>query len=112
MKAREMMLQARCDSKGFRIAHKPNTSGLDPTRSGSLGPGSRIQRTLFGLGKFFGGLRVTDEQYRLGIREGDSRPSPGSLSSFSWQAVPMPYRWPDSFLIESARNMRVIYRMT
>ena len=64
MKAREMLLQARCDCARFGLAPHPIPSGWTDAIWFTW-TGSRIQRTLLGLGEFFGGLKVTDERIAL-----------------------------------------------
>ena len=60
MKAREMLLQARATARDSGLLRNPFLQD-GPDAIWFTWTGSRIQRTLFGLGQFFGGLKVTDE---------------------------------------------------
>jgi len=61
MKAREMLLQARAASRNSGMLTNPFLQD-GPDTIWFPWTGSRIQRTLFALGKFFGGLAVTEEK--------------------------------------------------
>jgi ATP-dependent helicase Lhr and Lhr-like helicase len=61
MKAREMLLQARSSARNSGLLTDPFVQD-GPDVIWFPWTGSRIQRTLFGLGKFFGGLKVAEEK--------------------------------------------------
>ncbi|MFI5459781.1 MAG: hypothetical protein ACHRXM_30530 [Isosphaerales bacterium] len=64
MKAREMLLQARATARNSGLLRNSFLQdGLDAIWF--TWTGSRIQRTLSGLGRFFGGLKVQDEGIAL-----------------------------------------------
>jgi ATP-dependent Lhr-like helicase len=64
MKAREMLVQARSAARASGLLCAPLfQDGADAVWF--TWTGSRIQRTLLGLGEFFGGLKVTDERVAL-----------------------------------------------
>ncbi len=64
MKAREMLLQARATA-ATRDLLRNSFLQDGPDAIWFTWTGSRIQRTLWGLGNYFGGLKVTDEEVAL-----------------------------------------------
>ena len=64
MKAREMLLEARSTAAQAGILRDSFLQD-GPDAIWFTWTGSQIQRTLWGLGSFFGGLRVTDEEIAL-----------------------------------------------
>ena len=61
MKGEEMLLQARATARDSGLLTTPFLQD-GPDAMWFPWTGSRIQRTLFGLGKFFGGLKVSEEK--------------------------------------------------
>jgi len=64
MKSREMLLQARATARDSGLLHNPFLQD-GPAAIWFTWTGSRIQRTLFALGQFFGGFKVADEEIAL-----------------------------------------------
>jgi ATP-dependent helicase Lhr and Lhr-like helicase len=63
-RGREMILQARASARDSGLLETPFLQD-GPDVTWFTWTGSRIQRTLFGLGEFFAGLKVTDEEIAL-----------------------------------------------